>query len=167
MSNHRYDSYEEVLSALESHGITGKYLYLAELFPLIEVIWADGMNQEAEITIFYKALVSHLRQINCSLGYQLFTYSEAKVFFKPFIQERPSEDILSLLRRLFVLTLDSVDDPGRKKEIVNSLLSYSLDIASSSVTQYPYKNNERFDQNEKRCFFSILSDIGVGTVLNA
>lgn len=166
MSDYKYYSYDEVIQELESHGISGKYLYLVELFPLIEMIWADGMNQEAEIDIFYKALVSHLRQINSSLGYTLFTYNEAKVFVEPFLKSRPSKALLALLRRLLVISLDSVDEPVRKQEIINSLLSYSLDIASSCVTHYPYKHNERFDQSEKRCFFSILSDIGVGTVLN-
>lgn len=166
MGEYKYYTYDEVLQELESRGISGKYLYLVELFPLIEVIWADGMNQEAEIDIFYKALVSHLRQINSSLGYSLFTYNEAKIFVEPFLKQRPSKELLALLRRLLVISLDSIEEPNRKGEIVNSILSHSLDIASSCVTQYPYKHNERFDEKEKRCFFSIISDIGIGSVSN-
>jgi len=40
-----------------------------------------------------------------------------------------------------------------------SLLAACLDIASSSVTQYPYGLHDRFTPQEKRCFFEILQSL--------
>jgi len=40
-----------------------------------------------------------------------------------------------------------------------SLLAACLDIASSSVIEYPYGLGERFNPAEKRCFFEILESL--------
>ncbi len=77
------------------------------------------------------------------------------------VEKKPEDELFQLLRRLYVLTLEKIHDDERKKEIKESFLSYSLDIASSCVTKYPYDINERFDPQEKKCFFSLLNDIGV------
>jgi len=39
------------------------------------------------------------------------------------------------------------------------LLAACLDIAASSVTQYPYGLHDRFAPEEKRCFFEILESV--------
>jgi hypothetical protein len=36
---------------LESYGITDAQIYLIDLIPLIEMIWADGKAQEAEVSL--------------------------------------------------------------------------------------------------------------------
>lgn len=165
MHTHMYDNYEVIIEELAARGISGKHLYLAEIFPLIEVVWSDGQNQPGEIDILFSAVDKHVESINAHAGFEVFTRDEAKTFIGPFIKEKPDSELLGLLRRLYVLTLEKIHDPERKREIINSFLSYSLDIAASSVTQYPYGNDGRFELPEKECFFSILADIGMGEFL--
>lgn len=164
MPSHMYDSYDTIIEALGERSISGKYLYLAEIFPLVEVVWADGQNQESEIEILHRALEKHVQQINSHAGFDVFTFDEAKEYISPLLTEKPDKELLELLRRLYVLTLENIHDEARKKEIINSFLSYSLDIAASCVTRYPFNMDERFELPEKECFFSILKDIGVGGI---
>ncbi len=160
---HFFDTEEHLIEELSKLGISGKYLYLVELFPLIEMIWADGINQTKEIEIFYKAVDTVVDQINSHADHEIFTNSEARTFLSPFLASKPSDTILSLLKQLYVTTLNKVEDPERKKKMVNSFLAYSLDIASSCVASYPYENDGRFDYAEKMCFFSILQDMNMGS----
>ncbi len=168
MPTHLYDTfhetYHDVLTDLAELGISGKYLYLAEVFPLIEMIWADGVNQENEIIIFNSALRQHVQRINAYAGFTVFRFDEAQEFISPFLEKQPSKEVFALLRKLYVHTLEQIHDVDRKKDIINSFLSFSLDIAASCVSEYPYKNDERFEMPEKMCFFSILSDIGLGGI---
>jgi hypothetical protein len=164
MPTHLYDSEHDTIAQLEQMGISGKYLYLADIFPLIELLWADGVNQENEQLILFSALRSHVARVNSHAGFELFAEGEAEEFITPFLAEKPSQNCLALLRKLYIHTVDQIHDETRKREVINSFLSYSLDIAASCVTKYPYKNDERFEMPEKECFFSILSDLGIGDI---
>ncbi|WP_446011892.1 hypothetical protein [Candidatus Electrothrix sp.] len=45
------------------------------------------------------------------------------------------------------------------EQLRSSLLRVCMDIASSSVTKYPYDFDERFNSDEKICFFGILESL--------
>jgi hypothetical protein len=45
--------------------------YFLDLIPLIEVIWADGDNQEAELKILYKFIIEHIAYLDKQAGLTL------------------------------------------------------------------------------------------------
>ena len=76
-----------------------------------------------------------------------------------FMRERPSPDLLKMLRSLVAPVRFSHADKEAIAALKDSLLAACLDIASSSVTNYPYGMRERFNAAEKRCFFEILESL--------
>jgi hypothetical protein len=51
MSENQNMLYDDAIEELERFGITGAQIYLIDLIPLIEMIWADGKAQDAEVSI--------------------------------------------------------------------------------------------------------------------
>ena len=147
---------EEILEQLKSYGITGKDVYFIDYIPLIEMIWADGEIQDGEMSIFYDFLEKHVAHLNKMAGYNAFELEDAVQFVAGFFKERPSPEILKSLRKLAAHSGLFQGDAGKRAQFEKSLLAVCLDIGSSSVTKYPYGLQERFNNEEKRCFFEIF-----------
>jgi hypothetical protein len=148
--------YEAAIEELESYGITGAQIYLIDLIPLIEMIWADGKAQGAEISLLADYLKKHVNHINNLAGYHALELEEAKAFVTKFLKNRPAPQLMATLRSFIAPIRLKSSDPAKCDELKESLLAACLDIASSSVTEYPYGLHERFTREEKRCFFEIL-----------
>ena len=71
--------YEEAIEELESYGITGAQIYLIDLIPLIEMIWADGKAQGSEISLLADFLKRHVEHINALAGSA--TIGDVKVLY--------------------------------------------------------------------------------------
>lgn len=141
----------QILQDLQDLGISGWEANFIELVPLVEMIWADERCQEGELAVldhYISRLVNRLNEFNPSVR---FTIEDAEDFAMRFIEERPSRELLRVLRDL---ALELAEDLS--KEI---LLQACLDIAASSVCSYPYEVDERFNPAEKRTFFEILKSI--------
>ena len=147
---------EEIMAQLKSFGITGKDVYFIDYIPLIEMIWADGQPQQGEMDIFYDFLEKHVAHLNKMAGYSAFKLEEAVQFVSGFFKERPSPEMLKTLRNLAAHTGLFQENPKKRARFEKSLLATCLDIGASCVTKYPYGLNERFNTDEKRCFFEIV-----------
>ncbi|UCD78435.1 MAG: hypothetical protein JSW26_23975 [Desulfobacterales bacterium] len=147
---------EEILEQLKSFGITGKDVYFIDYIPLIEMMWADGQTQQAELEIFYEFLEKHVEHLNQMAGYEAFKLEDAVQFVARFLKERPSPEILETLRNLAACSGLHQANQKQRTLFEKSLLTLCLDIASSSVIDYPCGVQERFSAAEKRCFFEIL-----------
>ncbi len=147
---------EEIMEQLKSFGITGKDVYFIDYIPLIEMIWADGLPQQGEMDIFYDFLERHVAHLNTMAGYSAFKLEEAVQFVSEFLKERPSLEMLKTLRKLAVHSGLFQKDPKKRACFEKSLLAICLDIGASCVTEYPYGLHERFNADEKRCFFEIF-----------
>jgi hypothetical protein len=150
---------EQALSVLRRHGIRGAEVYLIDLIPLVEMIWADGKAQEAEITIFEDYLARHVASLNAMAGYEMMTRETAHAFVCRFLRERPDPELLRTLRSLVSAIRLSGSDEKRNEALRESLLAACVDIAASSVSASPYAEGERFDPDEKRSFFEIFESI--------
>jgi hypothetical protein len=64
--------------------------------------------------------------------------------------------MLKTLRKLSVQTGLFQENSKKRASFEKSLLTICLDIGASCVTKYPYGLHERFNPDEKRCFFEIL-----------
>jgi hypothetical protein len=147
---------EEIMEQLKAFGITGKNVYFIDYIPLIEMIWADGQPQQGEIDIFYDFLEKHVNHLNKMAGYDAFKLEEAVQFVEGMLKERPSPDMLKTLRELAARAGLFQADTEKRARFEKSLLAICLDIGASSVMEYPYGLHERFNPDEKRCFFEIL-----------
>ena len=147
---------EEILEQLQSFGITGKNVYFIDYIPLIEMMWADGQTQQEELDIFFLFLEKHVQHLNQMAGYDAFELQDAVEFVARFLKERPSPEILESLRNLAACSGLHLANQQQRTLFEKSLLARCLDIASSSVTEYPSGLQERFTAAEKHCFFEIL-----------
>ena len=156
MTGKREVFYEEAIEELEHFGITGAQVYLIDLIPLIEMIWADGKAQDAEVSILADYLKNHVKHINAMAGYEALSLETAKAFVTKFLEKRPDPELLATLRSFIAPVRLATSDPDKREKLKASLLAACLDIASSSVADYPYGLNDRFNPDEKNCFFEIL-----------
>ena len=150
---------KEALERLSDYGIEGAKIYLIDLIPLIEMIWADGKAQDSEVVILEDYLNKHVKHINRMAGYEVLTFELAWDFVLQFLRDRPDPELLKILRSMIVPVRLSTSDTDGNRALRESLLSACLDIASSAVLEYPYGLNERFNPAEKRCFFEILESL--------
>lgn len=162
--NERIQLREEITGQLKALGITGKDVYFIDYIPLIEMIWADGEPQQGEINIFYDFLEKHVAHLNKMAGYSAFRLEEAVEFVSGFLKERPSAEVLKTLRSLSKHNGLFKKDSKKRASFEKSLLATCLDIGASCVTKYPYGLHERFNTDEKRCFFEILDTFENGKV---
>lgn len=150
---------EEVLADLARLGISGNEVYLVDLIPLIEMIWADGMRQRAEEGLLEAFAAQHVRRVNTVAGYRLLRAEDARRFVKRFLDRRPASELLVALRRTVAPVRLSSSDVELNRTVRESLLRTCLDIASAAVTRYPYGLDERFNPAEKTTFFEILESL--------
>jgi len=100
MTKKRELLYDEAVEELERFGITGAQIYLIDLIPLMEMIWADGKAQGAEISLLADYLKKHVDRINNLAGYPALDLEEAKAFVTKFLKTRPDPQLLAALRAL-------------------------------------------------------------------
>ena len=159
MTDKREIFYEEAIEELGHFGISGAQVYLIDLIPLIEMIWADGKAQDAEVSILADYLKKHVKHINAMAGYEALSLEAAKAFVTQFLEKRPDPQLLATLRSFIAPVRLATSDPDKREKLKASLLAACLDIASSSVTDYPYELHDRFNPDEKNCFFEILESL--------
>ncbi|WP_339138309.1 MAG: hypothetical protein WGN25_08665 [Candidatus Electrothrix sp. GW3-4] len=159
MVEHIVISRKDALKALKGYGITEEQVYLIDLIPLIEMMWADGLTQRGEIAALENYIERHVEHVNRLAGCQVLSFQAARDFAEQFIEERPSADLMSTLRNFVKPVRLSAADKGDNERLRSSLLAACMDIASCSVTDYPYDFEERFNPDEKACFFSILESL--------
>lgn len=149
----------EAVEELNRYGINGPNLYLIDVIPIIEMIWADGKAQEGEIEILERYLQNLVNRINLLAGYETLTFKSAKKFVTGFLKKRPDPKLLKALRSLHSQIHLSSENETIKNEFRDTMLATCIDIASSSVIEYPFGPGERFNPDEKRCFFEILDSL--------
>lgn len=150
---------QDALDRLRDFNIQGEEVYLIDLIPLIEMIWSDGQAQASEVGLFKDYLVQHVAKVNAMAGYKMLTVEKSERFVQRFLQERPSSQLLETLRSLIPPLRLSSSDSEANEDLRSSLLQGCLDIAASSVTQYPYESMERFCNSEKKCWFEIFETL--------
>jgi hypothetical protein len=148
-------SRKEAVERLKRFGITGKKMYLIDLILLIEMMWADGQAQQGELDVLENYLEKHIDMINKQTGCEVLQLQDARDFVKPYIDKRPSPESIKSLREL-VKPISFSSDNSMTEKLKDELLHVIIDMGASAVTEYPYGLDERFNTEEKQCFFNIL-----------
>ncbi len=150
---------KEAIENLQEFGISGPLVYLVDLIPLIEIMWADGKVQAGELEVLNSYLDTHVERINKTAGCQVLTLEQAHAFIQQFLNARPDPRLLKCLRSLVNPVRLTGSDQESNQALRRSLLSACLDIAASSVCEYPYGLGDRFNAEEKRSFFEIIDSL--------
>jgi hypothetical protein len=148
-------SHKEAVERLKRFGITGEKVYLIDLILLIEMMWADGQAQEGEIEILENYLKKHIERVNSRAGCEVLRLQDARDFVKPYIDKRPSPESIKNLREL-VRPISFSSDSRVTEKFKDELLHVIIDMGASSVTEYPYGLDERFNTEEKQCLFNVM-----------
>ena len=149
---------QEALEVLSRYGIDGVYVYLIDVIPLIEILWADGKNQKHEKDVLIGYIEKQVERINRAACHQVISLAEAKTFVSKYVCEMPNQGLLAELRKM----VEVVVFQGENAEALrDSMLCHCLDIGANAVSLHPYEGyDKRFTLEEKKCFFEILESVG-------
>lgn len=148
----------------EFERLKSKYLlkdsdyYFLDLIPLIEIIWSDGKNQQAELSILYKFVVEHISHMDQQAGVRVVTTEQANDFLDRFAHQHPPQALLDELNALF-----SHYSHNKTFARKNTLLEFCLDIAAACTTDYPYDMHERIMIKEKHLLQRLFNELHIGT----
>ena len=148
---------QEALDFLVGLGIEKEKIYLIDLVPLIEMIWADGKIQPGELIILKHWIHKHVTHINQMAGYKIIHLSDAMQFAQRFLICQPKPELLKKIRHCIGPVRMHAKGGDYNHKLLKNILFACLDIASSSVKEYPYEISGRFSQSEKNLFFDILT----------
>ena len=139
-------------------GLTSETVYLLPLVPLIEVMWADGVTQPSEISIFYECLTRHLADLcNQADGEEVVSIAAAEKFAGDLLNTRPDPERLCRLRELSVQLLNLSPDDNLRCSVMDSC----LDLAAIAVTRYPYEHRDRVMSAEKRVLHELFESLNL------
>lgn len=143
---------------VDEFGLTPETVYLLPLMPLIEVMWADGVTQPSEISIFYECLTRHLADLcNQADGEEVVSIAAAEKFAGDLLNTRPDPERLRRLRELSVQLLNLSPD----NNLCCSVMDSCLDLAAIAVTRYPYERRDRVMSAEKRVLHELFESLNL------
>lgn len=148
-------TFSQALDKLGQVGISHDMVYLIDLVILAQMAWADGSVQDAECALLYDYLNRHITHINRLAGYQLINPQAARDFVHQLAVNKPSKHMLETIHQVLPALYEhkNIEEAEQKKK---EILDACLDIASSSVINYPYGLRERFSEEEKACYHQLV-----------
>ncbi len=150
---------ERAIENLARCGIEGAQVYLIDIIPLIQMIWADGRVQPGEVVFLSDYIEKHVSHINGLAGYEMLTIDDAQRFVGRFLNTRPDPELLKTLQALIPTVRLSTSDPEANKALRQSLLAACMDVAAIDKIDTSTGLPSRFDPAEKVCFFEILESL--------
>lgn len=147
---------EAALARLSRCGIEGKRVYLIDLIPLIEMIWAGGQLQAEKMDFLYHFIKPHISHINHLAGYETLSVADAINFTAPYLAARPNMAHLKKLRECIIPLRfgDLRNDYGDMVE--RRIVSACRDILSIVVARYPHELRKKCCSEEGNMFLDIL-----------
>ena len=148
----------DIQKILEDYNLPANTVYLIELIPLIEMIWADGKNQSHEINTLNRFAIEHIANLSKDAnGLEVVSIEDANTFIDYFLSHRPDAELLSELKSLALNRMKQQGDT----EKMESLIDYCIDIAAVCVDRYPYHPSERVRKEEKALLKLIIREFSL------
>ncbi len=132
--------------------------YFLDLIPLIQVIWADSCNQDAELKILYKFMTEYISYLDKLAGAPFVSIEQANDFLDRFAHHKPSDELLKELR-----LISSLSNENKVQSRHQTVLDYCLDIAAACTNKYPYGMHERIVEEEKQILLKLFKELGIQT----
>jgi hypothetical protein len=153
------DNMAAINQLLKQHGLYDNHVYLLELIPLIQMMWADGKNQEEEIAILNRFAMQHLARLSrLNDGVMPISVEATNEFLKRFTQSPPSDDLLDDLKSLCIGRLTEKSDASKAQFQADNIINFCIDIAAACAEQYPYEFDERIVIEEKRVLRNLMQE---------
>ena len=151
---------EGALARLSRYGIEGKRVYLIDLIPLIEMIWAGGQLQAEKIDFLYNFIKMHIDHINRLAGYMVLSMPDAINFAAPYLTSRPNMTYLKKLRDCIVpLRLgEGRNDYGDM--IARRIVVACRNILSIALAKYPHALQNKCCSEERDMYTDIMETFG-------
>ncbi len=140
---------------LERHGLPSTHIYLLNLVPLIDMVWADGSNQRGEMVIlehYVRDLRQRLREM--ADGLEVISDGDYERFKAFFLAQRPDAAVLRELHE--IAREQALSTPISNPIEWEVIVDYCMDIAAACVTEYPYDFNERITFDEKQLLKTLV-----------
>lgn len=147
---------QEALDELARFGIFGEKVYLIDLIPLIEMILADGKIHEGEVAVLHLWIQRQIKHINQLAGYTAVTVEDAMRFVDRFLAPGIDPALLVNIRQCIGPLRLANQEGNYSEKLLKRILFGCMEIASASVTDYPYGIGERINRKEKALFLEIL-----------
>lgn len=147
----------EALRRLARFGIHGADVYLVDLVPLLEMIWADGEAQDEERDELRAYVRRHVTRLNDLAGYPMLKEADAWAFVERYLRERPDPELLAELRELVAPLRLSSSNEEDNEALRSSMLASCLHIAARASA--PGAGQRRISALERSTFFEILDSL--------
>lgn len=116
---------------VRTYRLDDTHVYLLELVPLLEMMWADGLNQPSEMRIIYSFAIEHAARLSkAAYGQEVISDKQINAFLDRFAHVRPPGGLLRDLRQI-VWELLGDGAHGDNPTSQRSLLDVCIDIAAA------------------------------------
>lgn len=151
---------EGALERLSRHGIEGKRVYLIDLIPLIEMIWAGGQVKAEKIDFLYNFIKRHINHINRLAGYVVLSMADAINFTGPYLNSRPNMALLKKLRECIIPVRIGVVRNDYGDIMARRIVAACLNILSITLAQYPHELQNTCCLEEREMYLDIMQTFG-------
>jgi hypothetical protein len=141
---------DELEILIRDFGLKSIDVQFLDLIPLIEVMWADGKNQDPELNLLYRFTIEHIARLDRSAGIHAVSVADANDFLDRFAHRRPPPELLEQLRNFVFDWDEDRSDQDAVRHRHGTMLDYCMDIAAACVPHYPYGVHDRIIREEKR-----------------
>jgi hypothetical protein len=134
-------------------------IYLLDLVPLIELIWADGERQESEIQILMSFVDEMLALFKMQELDDCISRDDIIEFIDRYIHVRPAPGLLAELRTMAIELANKRSDSSRNLDII----SYCMDVAAASINSTALSDEKvsRIAKEEKTLLINIISALNI------
>ncbi|MBE9609483.1 hypothetical protein [Chitinilyticum piscinae] len=147
---------------VSQYGLNETDVFLLNLVPILEIMWADGKLQDAEISILNEYACEWLAYLaEVADGELIVEPEQINAFIERFTRARPDPELLAGLSQLAFEWINASPKLMRERGKTRELYEYCLDIAAAAVSQYPYGRRARIHEEEHRVLHRTLLALGL------
>lgn len=153
-----------VETLVRDHQLDSEHAYLLNLIPIIEIMWADGRLQNAEISLLYEYTTQWLSILAADAdGDSVVSTEQANAFITRFTQARPEPKLLASLKELSHQFMQAAPETMLSDGRDQQLIDFCLDISAAAVSKYPYERRSRITADEKVLIVGLIQRLAVSS----
>lgn len=134
---------------LAQHELPQSFIYLAPIFPIVQVMWADGRNQMPERARLQLMLEAHCIALSELVdGIELVSKADREKFDLMFVASKPDFDLLNDFGEMAaeLLAKEQFESPSNEGngalDSKDRLIGACMEIAAACAMNYPSPENE-------------------------
>ncbi|MBT6274427.1 MAG: hypothetical protein HOI95_09865 [Chromatiales bacterium] len=157
------DRNELIDNLVREFGLLDHDIYLLDLVPLIEMMWADERSDPVELSLIYEFAIAHLAKLDAdSGGIEVVTVDDVNRFLNRFAHARPDPRLLDALSQIAVNAAHSDTNSERGAQRRSTMLDYCIDIAAACTSTLAGDERHRVLEAEKRLLRALIRALDIG-----